>query len=255
MGRVRNLDPRSADTAAELVEIARNLAAEVDALEFRAPVTHVYNPLRYAWANHRAYLERHARHACDALLLGMNPGPWGMAQTGVPFGEVELVRDWLQLREPIGEPAHQHAKRPVTGLACARSEVSGRRVWGWARERFGTPERFFAHYLVWNYCPLSFMEESGRNRTPDKLPTGEREPLLTVCDAALRRAVEVLAPGQVIGIGRWAEQRARAALGAAAPTIGTILHPSPASPAANRGWADAAERQLAALGLPIAPCN
>ena len=31
--------------------------------------------------------------------------------------------------------------------------------------------------------------------------------------------------------------------------IGRVLHPSPASPAANRGWAAAAEKQLLALGV------
>jgi len=186
----------------------------------------------------------------------MNPGPWGMAQTGVPFGEIGLVRDWLGIVGAVGKPPEEHPKRPIEGFECSRSEVSGRRLWGWARERFGSPERFFERFFVWNYCPLVFMEESGRNRTPDKLPVTEREPLFAACDEALRRAVETLEPAWVVGIGKFAETRASEALAerlesGAGTCVGGILHPSPASPAANRGWAAQAERQLRSLGIDL----
>ena len=184
-----------------------------------------------------------------AVLLGMNPGPWGMAQTGVPFGDVETVAEWLDIHQEVGRPAEEHPKRPVEGLACHRVEVSGRRLWGWARDRFGAPEAFFASFFVANYCPLVFLESSGRNRTPDKLPRTEREPLFEACDEALRDLVATLEPEWVVGVGRFARSRAEAALADADPRLGEVLHPSPASPAANRGWADQAERQLCGLGL------
>ena len=234
-----------------LISSARRLGREVSELDFGEPVTHVYNPLDYAWTSHRLYLERYGAAPKEVVLVGMNPGPWGMAQTGVPFGEVSLVRDWLGIESPVQAPANQHPKRPVEGFSCRRSEVSGRRVWGWARDRFGTPEVFFERFFVANYCPLSFMEESGRNRTPDKLPAAEREPLLEICDRALVRAVEALEPDLVIGIGKWAENRARRALEKLDVRIGRVLHPSPASPLANRGWAEQAERQLEDLGVRI----
>jgi single-strand selective monofunctional uracil DNA glycosylase len=227
--------------------IARALARDVAGLSFAPPVAHVYNPLEYARAPHELYLERYARPGVEALLLGMNPGPWGMAQTGVPFGEVGFARDWLGVEAPVRRPADEHPKKPVLGFACTRSEQSGLRVWGWARERFGTPEAFFRRFFVWNYCPLCFVEQGGRNRTPDQLPAGERAALYAACDRALARIVEHLRPRVVVGVGAFAEERARAALAGA--TVGGILHPSPASPAANRGWARQAERQLAALGL------
>jgi single-strand selective monofunctional uracil DNA glycosylase len=235
--------------SAPLVAIARRLRADVAGLEFASPVAYVYSPLDYAWAAHRAYLERYGRGHPRVVLLGMNPGPFGMAQTGVPFGDVTLARGWLGIEAPVGRPAREHPKRPVLGFACPRSEVSAQRLWGWARERFGTPQRFFARFFVANYCPLAFMEASGRNRTPDKLPAAEREPLFAACDRALRRTVEQLRPELVVGIGRFAAQRAAAAKLPA--RVGTVPHPSPASPAANRGWAAAMDRALAGLGIVL----
>ena len=56
-------------------------------LAFAPPVTHVYNPLDYAWAAHEAYLRRYAASPKRVLFMGMNPGPVGMVQPGVPsFG-------------------------------------------------------------------------------------------------------------------------------------------------------------------------
>ena len=232
-----------------LISITRRLRDEVDALHFASPITHVYNPLRYAWTPHRKYLEQYGKGAKEVLLLGMNPGPFGMAQTGVPFGEISMVRDWLQLQGRVLRPELEHPKRPVQGFACTRKEVSGARLWGWAKDRFGTPEPFFARFFVWNYCPLSFMEDSGRNFTPDKLPRAERDALYAVCDAALAQAVATLAPKIVIGIGGFAAKRAQAALNDI--PVAVAPHPSPASPLANRGWAPIFETALQNAGIQL----
>lgn len=232
-----------------LVSITRRLRDQVDALQFAPPVTHVYNPLRYAWTPHRKYLQEYGKGRKEALLLGMNPGPWGMAQTGVPFGEVSFARDWLQLRGRVIRPQNEHPKRPVQGFDCTRKEVSGARLWGWAQERFSTPEAFFERFFVWNYCPLSFMEESGRNRTPDKLPRDERDALYAACDVALHQAVSTLAPRIVIGIGGFAAKRAQTVLDNV--PIAVAPHPSPASPLANRGWAPIFETALEDAGIKL----
>lgn len=232
-----------------LSAIAKDLSEALQPLRFASPVTHVYNPLDYAWSAHQEYLRRFGQGRKEVVLLGMNPGPWGMAQTGVPFGEVTYVKDWLGIDQPVDRPSSEHPKRPVEGTACSRSEVSGRRVWGWARERFETPARFFQRFFIANYCPLMFLEASGRNRTPDRLPVGERAPLLEACDAALRLSVQELAPTWVIGVGRFAEASARRALDGMGVQVARILHPSPASPAANRGWQEQARRQFSALGI------
>jgi single-strand selective monofunctional uracil DNA glycosylase len=235
----------------ELIRISRKLAESVNKLVFGLPVTHVYNPLVYARAAHEAYLERFGAAPREVVLVGMNPGPFGMVQTGVPFGDVAMVRDWMGLWARVGKPPVEHPKRPVDGFECRRSEVSGTRLWGWARDRFGTPERFFARFFVANYCPLSFMETSGRNLTPDKLPKTERESLFAPCDQALARTVRYLEARTVVGIGSFAASRARIALNGLDVTIGTVLHPSPASPRANHGWAEHAEASLRALGIAL----
>lgn len=239
---------RPSVASSSLIAAAQQLSADLAGLPFAPPVSHVYNPLDYAGAVHAEYLRRYASGPRRVVFLGMNPGPFGMVQTGIPFGEIAIVRDWLGLAGPVAKPAGENPKRPVEGFACTRSEVSGRRLWGLFQQRFVTPQAFFAEHFVANYCPLAFFD-GGRNLTPDKLPAGEAAPLLAACDVHLRRMVAALQPEWLIGVGAWAEQRAAAALAGLPVKIGRVLHPSPASPAANRGWSEAASAQLHALGV------
>jgi len=241
------LKPSPASTSKQLLAAAHELSRHVARLRFAAPVAHVYNPLDYAGAAHAEYLRRFGGGRKRVLFLGMNPGPFGMVQTGIPFGEVAAVRDWMGLRATITKPTKEHPARPIEGLACARSEVSGRRLWELFAGRFRTPEKFFADHFVANYCPLAFLSATGGNLTPDKLPAAEQQELFAHCDAHLRRVLETLKPEWLVGVGGFAE--ARGAAVASGEKIGRILHPSPASPAANRGWAAAANRQLVALGI------
>ena len=241
--------PRTGQGQGRLVDISAQLSEEVGGLRFAEPVAFVYNPLEYAWELHRQYLERFGAGPKDVVFLGMNPGPWGMAQTGVPFGEVAAVRDWMGLSAEVGAPTREHAKRKIQGLACTRSEVSGARLWGWAQERFASADAFFEKHFVTNYCPLVFMEESARNLTPDKLPVAERAALAEACDRAFVETIKALAPRIIVGVGVYAEKQAARLCEGMDVKIGRVLHPSPASPVANRGWAPQAEKQLAALGV------
>lgn len=233
------------------LEVMKRLRENSGALSFSDPVAYVYAPLDYAAPAIERYITSYARPGIEALMIGMNPGPWGMAQTGVPFGEVAHVKAFLGIDCAVSRPAREHPKRPVLGLDCPRSEVSGRRLWSWVEQRFGTADAFFDRFFVWNWCPLAFLEESGRNRTPDKLPASERAPLEAVCDQALREMVSELRPRMLIGIGAYAMKRARLAFAGSDLQIGSILHPSPASPIANRGWAPQAEAGLRTLGLEL----
>ncbi len=234
-----------------LFDITDDLVVELASLSFGSPVTHVYNPLVYARRAYDAYLSRYAQHPKEVVLVGMNPGPWGMAQTGVPFGEIDAVKNWLGIETDVGTPRVMHPQKPVAGFACPKSEVSGRRLWGWARKTFGTPDVFFKRFFVANYCPLLFLESSGRNRTPSNLKMEERRPLQEICDRALRQSIAHLKPRYVVGIGTFARNRAREALGGMDVDIGGITHPSPANPKANRGWAQAAAKELTAIGVKL----
>jgi single-strand selective monofunctional uracil DNA glycosylase len=216
----------------QAMRAAKDLSDTVARLQFSDPVTHVYNPLEYAWDAHLQYLQMLNPKGAKVLFLGMNPGPWGMAQTGVPFGQIAAVRDWLKIDATIHRPA----------------EVSGERLWGLFRERFKTPKAFFKQHFVANYCPLVFMESTARNRTPDKLPLAERVVLDAACDAHLKSLIEIVNPTWLVGVGAYAEDCLKR-VAADDAKVTKILHPSPASPAANRGWAEAATNQLLAAGV------
>jgi single-strand selective monofunctional uracil DNA glycosylase len=249
--------------AHHLLASARELSQTLSTLRFEPPIAHVYDPLQYAWAGYEAYVTRYGATRRRVVLLGMNPGPFGMMQTGVPFGEVAAVRNWMGLRTAIERPAREHPKRPIEGFDCPRSEVSGRRLWGWAELRFGAADAFFRDWFVLNYCPLVFLEASGRNFTPDKLPALQRSTVTQACDRHLAAALSALQPEWAIGIGGFAERCLRSVLQgdgvdsalARRVKVAQILHPSPASPLANRGWSDAVDRAIAQLGVPMPARN
>jgi single-strand selective monofunctional uracil DNA glycosylase len=232
-----------------LVQSAARLRDAVNKLRFAPPVEHVYNPLDYAWAAHELYLRRYGMGRRRVIFLGMNPGPFGMTQTGVPFGEIAAVRDWLGIQTEIGKPLREHPKRLITGFNCARSEVSGQRLWGLFAKRFGTANKFFDQHIVINYCPLVFLESTGRNRTPDKLSPAEKTALFAACDRHILEIARVLEPEWIIGIGDFAAKRAADIFPESSFKLGRILHPSPASPLANKDWAGTATAQLIALGV------
>lgn len=235
----------------ELIASTLRLADALRGLEFSPPVACVYQTLDYTWEAHHEYLKRFGQGKKRVVFLGMNPGPFGMAQTGVPFGEVAAVRDWMGIEKPIGKPQHEHPKRLIEGFQCQRSEVSGRRLWGLFSQRFDTADAFFKEHFVLNYCPLVWMSATGANLTPDKLSATEMAPVETACMTHLQEVITLLKPAHLIGVGAFAEERMRRAADAiqSKAQIGKILHPSPASPAANRGWAEAASKQLESQGI------
>ncbi|XP_042353100.1 single-strand-selective monofunctional uracil-DNA glycosylase 1 [Plectropomus leopardus] len=237
--------------SSRFLQVELELNVHLRRLSFSEPVQYIYNPLEYAWDTHRCYVQRYCRGGQRVLFLGMNPGPFGMAQTGVPFGEIRSVVDWLRITGEVGHPENEHPKRRITGLACTQSEVSGARFWGFFKKLCGEPELFFQHCFVHNLCPLIFIAASGKNLTPPELPKDEREALLALCDIALCQAVEALGISMVIGVGKVAEQRARKALSAAGVNVKVegIMHPSPRNPLANKGWEEVAEARLKELGV------
>ncbi|MGE9267900.1 MAG: uracil-DNA glycosylase family protein [Verrucomicrobiales bacterium] len=235
----------------DLITSARKLSRELAPFTFPEPVAYTYNPLDYAWESHRNYLEKFGQGRKKVLFLGMNPGPYGMAQTGVPFGEIAAVRDWMGLHSPVNKPDPEHPKRPIQGFDCPRSEVSGRRLWGLFAELHGTAENFFRDHFVANFCPLVWMKDTGANLTPDKLPREAIAPVEERCLAHLREIISILEPEKLIGVGAFAEKKLAEAAAELPGSyqFGRILHPSPASPAANRDFNGTATKQLRELGI------
>jgi len=236
-------------TAFPLIDAARELRKTLEVEDFfSGQVAYVYNPLDYASEPHETYLRAFGTGQKAHLFLGMNPGPWGMAQTGVPFGEIDHVIHWMGIDGTVRNPENMHPKKPVHGFACTRSEVSGKRFWGLMKQRYPEAKNFFKDHFVANYCPLLFLDEKGRNLTPDKLPKALRDIIDAACDRHLIRTVETLRPEVLIGIGIYAEKKMKSLFGDSLRIV-SILHPSPASPRANRGWQDETVQRLVGCGI------
>lgn len=147
-------------------------------------------------------------------------------------------------------PGKTHPKRPIIGLNCPRREVSGQRLWGWAKARFGTASAFFERFWVYSYCPLLFVESSGKSRTPDKLTPTEGVSITNVCNEALRAVIGVTKPRVILGIGEYAGDRIKEC----APSevrVGHIIQPSPSNLKATKNWDKLIEGQLRALGVNV----
>jgi len=234
----------------KFLEVCKELSESCSNVRLEDKSIMIYNPLEYAWAPFSEYVRTCLTPSSKNLLLGMNPGPFGMAQSGVPFGDTVLVSEFIDINMPVSKPKKEHPKRPIDGFECKRREVSGTRLWGWARESFKNKDNFFKDYFVWNYCPLVFMEESGANKTPDKLSPVEREEIFSYCDKALSSLIDLGEFRTLIGVGKFARKRLER-LASSEHIVGDILHPSPASPKANKDWTGEVTKSLIALGAPI----
>ena len=232
-----------------LVERTRRLRDEVDGLVFTYD-GYIYNPLDYAWDMHEAYLRRYVRQSAEVLFLGMNPGPFGMMQTGVPFGEVNAVRDYLKLNLHVGKPKLEHPARPVLGMDIKRSEGSGKRLWGLIALRWPDPNGFFEEHCIFNYCPLGFLDKgkTAKNFTPDHLPKEERAALEAVCDSYLRDIIDMIDPKALIGVGKYAQAKLQA-VNDKNRIVDSIIHPSPGNPQANVDWNGKTIQKMRELGL------
>ena len=77
--------PEVKDISGTFLMLEKQLCEALRVLEFRSPVEYIYNPMEYAWDPHSNYVQRYCSTQKPVLFLGMNPGPFGMAQTGVSF--------------------------------------------------------------------------------------------------------------------------------------------------------------------------
>lgn len=234
----------------DLVLRTKKLAKDVDNIHFTFD-GYIYNPLQYAWDMHRVYLERYVKPTSQILLLGMNPGPFGMMQTGVPFGEVNAVRDYLKLDLPVGRPMREHPSRPVLGMDIKRSEISGKRLWGLIQNLWPKADDFFESHCVFNYCPLGFLYggKTAKNITPDHLPRDERSELEAICDSYLEDIIGMIKPKALIGVGKYAQEKLEYVNEDGQRIVSSIIHPSPGNPQANKDWNGKTITKMKELGL------
>ncbi len=238
-----------------LINAAKQLSVICDKsikkIESKTIVAHATNPLDYAWQHHEQYLIKWGGMGAKTLMLGMNPGPWGMAQTGIPFGSTDIAKNQLEIKpHKLETPKNAHPKRPILGLEMERQEISGHRLWNLLFEIYGSTEKVFSNVFVLNHCPLLLLGETGKNLTPDNLPNQIMKPILNACDNHLLEVIEILGIERIVGVGKYAEKRARIAFGVGKSEDGltksgrrieitSCWHPSPASPLSNRnGGAD-----------------
>ncbi len=210
---------------------------------------YIYNPLIYAKEMFYEYIREYVDSPTKYFFLGMNPGPFGMAQTGIPFGEVNTVKEYLKINKPIYKPEREHPNRKVEGLSIVRSEISGLRLWNLFKTYYPNPKDMKKNIYVANYCPLLFLSKvkTAKNITPNKLSKETREMLDSVCDRYLFETIDLLKCEKLIGIGKYAEKKLK---NDTIPYF-SILHPSPASPLANKGWSEKVEIQLEANGVRL----
>lgn len=234
-----------------LLEAAAVLREAAEKLRFEH-AAYTYNPLSYALEPYTAYITRYGRGPVGRnLLVGMNPGPWGMAQIGAPFGDPVTVREWMGITGQVQPFADAHRRCPVRGFSSHRREGSGKRLYGWAGRQYGSAERFFEHFFVLNYFPLMLLDKDGKNLTPERLPATERAMAAAVCDPHLRACLRAIEPRCVAGVGHYAAEQARRVVNqlSLAIPVPSLVHPSPANPRANRGWEVLAEAELSAAGV------
>jgi len=238
------------DFTDSLLARTKELAKQVDSISFSFD-GYIYNPLDYAWDAHALYLKRYVHKGVLAFFLGMNPGPYGMMQTGVPFGEVGFVKNWMGINVPVGKPEREHPNRPVLGFDCTRSEVSGKRLWGLFSEEYENVNEFFKANAVFNYCPLGFLEsgKTAKNFTPNKLKREERAALEGACDAYLKYVLELGKPRVLVGVGKYAQAKLVALNEDPQRQVISIIHPSPGNPQSNNGWAQKTVQTLEAVGV------
>ena len=221
------------DSIAELSRAAARLRDDAEELarrtESEGVADCVYNPLMYAWDIHEEFIRISGGSGAKTILMGMNPGPHGMGQMGIPFAATSVVRDLL------GISGISHSRRPVNGLVHPKEEVSGTRLWGLLQDRYGDAEQIFQNVFIVNHCPLMILQgPRGTNVTPNNVSGPVVRDLLERCDQHLMEVVIALGAEQVVGIGKYAEKRAKVALGEMGIRVRTCWHPSPASPLANR---------------------
>lgn len=95
------------------------------------------------------------------------------------------------------------------------------------------------------------MTSTGRNVTPPSLKSSVKTKLQLICDTSLIEAIDVLQVNTIVCVGKYVQERATKVAKDFTKwkiQIGSITHPSPINPSANKGdWIEIATEQLKSL--------
>jgi single-strand selective monofunctional uracil DNA glycosylase len=219
--------------------IINTLSHNCEKINFSGQGLVVYNPLNYAKLATAQYLDTYGQGRKEVLFLSLNPGPFGMAQTGIPFGDVYWVTKYLKIHNTIEQPKDAvHPKRPILGFDCTRKDVSADRFWKLISSFYPNATTFFQKNFLWTFAPLYFCDKSGKNITPDKINLVSRKELEQICLEALKNIILSLQVNNVISIGAYVYKNVLKLDAEVLNKIEVenIPHPSPLNPANNKGW-------------------
>jgi len=212
------------DGELSLVAIMKDFSAKFSALipELRKanlkkyPDIVVINPLEYLWLQYGYYTSCYHNQYPRAMIIGMNPGPKGMSQTGIPFGSPNIIPSILpnkslfnEIRDNEGSPVSSPHRR-ITGPSNTTVEVSGNRLWSALIKRYGDFKSITSEIFVDNICPLLFLcgKNGSKNLTPDKLtPSPAKIILIRLCTERLQKIYQCLGePSNIVALGRWSHK-------------------------------------------------
>lgn len=233
-------EPETDDLTDCFISLENDLVSQLNNLNYGPNVEYIYSPLDYASNLHKVFLKKFLCTSKKVLFLGINPGPWGMCQTGIPFGEVNIVRSYLRVDGEVLTPTNCHPQRPITGLNCHRSEVSGKRLWDLFIELSeGDPYKFFKDCFIHNYFPLALMNNNAKNITPGDLKSEYQKELQEICDKSLSDILTLFHTEIIVAIGKYAEKRSNEVVKKFRLTnikVVQIPHPSPRSVGTAEKW-------------------
>lgn len=71
----------------KFLDLIDELNVSLEQLHLPSEIQCIYNPTVYARHTFEIFVQKYCNSKKDIMYFGMNPGPWGMSQTGVRISE------------------------------------------------------------------------------------------------------------------------------------------------------------------------
>jgi len=139
------------------------------AKEARGAGLQVWNPALYALDIYQEYLTKFPPEPGAILALGLNPGPYGMAQTGIPFTDCRTASGALGMEMTIPGKAPDDLisrLKKANGKWRGTYERSSLGMYRFLILAWGDIKTAYRNWFVGNPCPLLFLDPERWNVTP-----------------------------------------------------------------------------------------